>query len=83
MDRDKTMPTKGSKLLCLGVRVAALVLCVGLFLMLMSGIWMKFIGKETMMTVKMDIENVAEKHPPCITACPLSAFKKPGMYFFT
>ena len=62
------------------VKLTALVLCIGLFLLLMSGIWAKFISEETTVIAKLDIEAVEEKLPPCVTVCPFKAFKRPGKF---
>ena len=62
------------------VKLTALVLCIGLFLLLMSGIWAKFISEETTVTVKLEIGPVEEKLPPCVTVCPFKAFKRPGKF---
>jgi len=72
------MSAKGRKKFYLVVRLFVMLLCSGLFVTLMNGIWKKFIGKETMVTVKLDVEDISEKYSPCVTACPFSAFKRPG-----
>lgn len=75
------MLAKVGELLYQVVRLSVMLLCISLFLSLMNGIWIKFIGKETVMTVKLDIEDITEKYPPCVTACPFTAFKKQGRFF--
>ena len=77
------MSTKPTKTFYLMVNLIALALCFGLFMILMSGIWTKFISEETTMSIKMEIEDIEEKFPPCITACPFSAFKRPGKFLTT
>ena len=64
------------------VKMFALIVCIGLFLLLMAGIWTKFISEETTMSVKIEIEDIDEKIPPCVTACPFTAFKTPGRFSF-
>ena len=62
-------------------KLLAMILCICLFLLLMSEIWTKFLSKETTMSVLLEIENIEEKLPPCLTACPFKPYKKPGFNF--
>ena len=74
------MSNKPAETLYQLVKLIALALCVALFLLLMSGIWDKFISEETTRSIKLEIQEIEEKTPPCVTFCPYSAFKRPGMF---
>ena len=52
-----------------------------LFLLLMFDSYEKFTNKMTNVGVRMKLIEVTEKYLPCVTFCPLQAFRKFGIFY--
>jgi len=59
----------------------SIIICCALFFYMMKDVWDKFNNQMTSMGVRFRGENIKEKHLPCVTACPWSAFRERGFYF--
>ena len=53
------------------VKLIALALCVALFLLLMSGIWDKFISEETTRSINSGVINATLEHLPEAARIPI------------
>ena len=62
-------------------KLLSVALCMGLFFYLMIDVWKKYSGKMTSMGSSYTEPIIKSKLLPCLTFCPLSAFKKQGFYF--
>jgi len=60
---------------------ASILFCIALFILLMLDSFNKFTNKMTNIGVRTEPFNMDKKFPPCITVCPLDAFRKRGFFF--
>ena len=63
------------------LRLASLLLCIALFCLLMSDIYVKYSNKLTSVGVIIEEYEQDEKDLPCLTLCPWKVFKKRGFHF--
>lgn len=64
-----------------GVQLVSVIFCVVLFMLLMNDSYEKFSNKMTNIGVRFQPMDLAKKIPPCVTVCPLEAFKTRGFFF--
>ena len=62
-------------------KLASLLLCIVLFCLLMSDIYLKFSKKLTSVGVIIEEYEKDEKELPCFTLCPWDAFKRSGFHY--
>ena len=63
------------------LQLASFLSCIVLFLLLMFDSYEKFTNKMTNVGVRMKLIEVTEKYLPCVTFCPLQAFRKFGIFY--
>jgi len=63
------------------LQLVSVIICIALFILLMLDSYEKYTKKMTNIGVGSEILNKEQTYPPCITICPIDAFRKRGFFY--